>query len=97
MKTDPANATRWKHKFGFHNRGVQWDTPMSKWAGEGKDWIQLMAQGPGCKDEVTFQMLTMMRQPAEKDTQKGEGEGFLKEKARKLDLLVLDAPAEDKH
>ena len=38
---DPANVTRWKHKFGFHNRGVQWDTPMSKWAGEGKDLIQL--------------------------------------------------------
>ena len=21
---------------------VQWDTPMARWAGEGKDWIQLM-------------------------------------------------------
>ena len=28
------------------------DTPMSKWAGEGKDWIQLMAQGPARKDDV---------------------------------------------
>ena len=37
MKKDPANVTRWKHRFGFHNRGVQWDTPMSMWAGEGKD------------------------------------------------------------
>ena len=27
MKTDPANVTRWKHKFGFHNRGVWWDLP----------------------------------------------------------------------
>ena len=33
MKKDPANVTRCKHKFGFHNRGVQWDAPMSKWAG----------------------------------------------------------------
>ena len=24
MKKDPANVTRRKHKFGFHNRGVQW-------------------------------------------------------------------------
>ena len=39
---------------------------MSEWAGEVIDWIQLMAQGPPRKDEVTFQMLTMMRQPAEK-------------------------------
>ena len=26
-KKDPANVTRWKHEFGFHNRGVQWETP----------------------------------------------------------------------
>ena len=32
MKKDPANLTRWKHKFGFHNSGVQ--------------WLQLMTQGP---------------------------------------------------
>ena len=31
-------------KVGFHNRGVQWDTPMAKWAGEGNDWKKLMAQ-----------------------------------------------------
>ena len=39
-----ANVTRWKHKFGFHNRGVQWDTPMSRWSGEEKDWMQLPAR-----------------------------------------------------
>ena len=44
MKNDPG-VTRWKHKFGFHNRGGQWDTTVSKWAGEWKDWIQLVAQG----------------------------------------------------
>ena len=32
----------WKHKVGFQNRGVQWDTPMARWAGEGKDWTELM-------------------------------------------------------
>ena len=30
MATDPIDITRWKHKFGFHNRRVQWDTPTSK-------------------------------------------------------------------
>ena len=25
---------------GFHDRGVAWDTPMAKRAGEGKDWVQ---------------------------------------------------------
>ena len=29
MATDPTNITRWKYKFGFHNRGIQWNTPMS--------------------------------------------------------------------
>ena len=29
MTKDPGNVTQWKHKFGFHNRGLQWDTPMS--------------------------------------------------------------------
>ena len=29
-----------------------WDTPMSKWAGEGKDWKQLMAQGPLPEEDV---------------------------------------------
>ena len=32
------------YKVGFHNRGVQWDTPMARWAGEGNGWIKLMAQ-----------------------------------------------------
>ena len=71
-RVDSGNETRWKHKFGFHNRGVQWDTPMSKWAGEGKDWIQLMAQGPPCKEDVAISLLKMMREPTEKKTEKGK-------------------------
>ena len=62
MKKDPANVTRWKHKFGFHNRGVQWDTPMPRWAGEGKDWIQLMSESPLRKDDVTVSSLKIVRQ-----------------------------------
>ena len=49
MTTDPTNVTRWKHKFGYHNIGVQWDTPMSKWAGEGETghslWLKTAPQG----------------------------------------------------
>ena len=44
MAWDPNNVQRWKHKVGFHNRGVQCDTPMARWAGERKDWIELMTK-----------------------------------------------------
>ena len=94
MATDPTNATRWKHKFGFQNRGIQWDTPVSKWAGEGKDWIQLMAQGPPCKEDVTHCLLASMRQAVEKRTKTGGSE--LTKKPRELAPLVLEIPVEDK-
>ena len=80
------NVTRKKHKVGFHNRGVQWDTPMSRWAGEGKDWIQPMAQGPPRKEDVTISLLKMIRQPTEKKPQKGKG--ALKKKPRDVAPLV---------
>ena len=35
MAWDPNNVHSWKHEVGFHNRGVQWDTPVARWAGEG--------------------------------------------------------------
>ena len=73
VATDPKNVQRWKHKFGFHNRGVQWDTPMSRRAGEVKDWIQLVAQGPHRKEDVTFSSLATMRQATEKRTERGGG------------------------
>ena len=28
MAWDPTDVIRWKHKVGFHNRGIQWDTPI---------------------------------------------------------------------
>ena len=55
MAWDPYNVQRWKHKFGFHNRGVQWDTPMARWAGEGNDWSKLMAQKKTRKENVFLQ------------------------------------------
>ena len=30
MTCDPYNVQRWKQNVGFHNRGVQWDTPMAR-------------------------------------------------------------------
>ena len=91
---DSAIVNRCNHKFGFHNRGVQWDTPMSRWAGEGKDWIQLVAQGPPRKEDVMISLLKMMRQPTEKKPQKGGG--VPKKKPKDLGPLVLELPSEDK-
>ena len=44
MRADPINVSRWKHKWCFHNVGVVSDTPMARWAGEGKDSAQEMFQ-----------------------------------------------------
>ena len=54
MEKDPANVTRWKHEFGFHNRGVV-DIPKSKRAGEGKDGLQFMARGRHFEEDAAKQ------------------------------------------
>ena len=84
-----ADATRWKHQFGFHDRGVQWDIPMSTWAGEVEDWKQLMAQGPRRKGDVTICFLEAA------DGEKRLRSGAQK-KTRHLEPLVLQRSAEDK-
>ena len=38
MKEDPENRTRWKHKWGWHNRGNVWHMMATCWAGK-KDWM----------------------------------------------------------
>ena len=38
MKNDPYNHTRWKHMWGWHNRGCVWDEVATEWAGN-EDWI----------------------------------------------------------
>ena len=59
---------------------VQWNTPMSMWAGEGTDWIKLLAQGPPRKEDVTFSLLACRRDTRlkKKKTEKGGGspEGY---------------------
>ena len=86
MTWDPYNVQRWKHKVGFHNRGIQWDTPMARWAGEVKDWIQLMTQTQPRKDDVIRNLLESMKQPVDR---KKESKGSVPTK-KPRDLLPLD-------
>ena len=39
MERDPENHTRWKHKWGWHNRGNVWDKIATDWAGR-EDWTR---------------------------------------------------------
>ena len=39
---------------------------MARWAGEGKDWIQLMAQTQPRKEDVIRNLLESMKQPVDK-------------------------------
>ena len=66
MEWDTYNVQRWKHRVGFHNRGVQWDTPTARWAGGGKDWIELMTQTQPRKEDVIRNLLESMKQPVDK-------------------------------
>ena len=63
MAWDPTNVTRCKHKVGLHNRDIQWDTPMARWAGEGHGWIKIMAQRQPRKEDVLF---TVYSSPGDK-------------------------------
>ena len=31
VRVDPMNVSRWKHTWGFHDRGVVWDAPTAQW------------------------------------------------------------------
>ena len=87
---DPYNVQRWKHEFGLRNRGVQWDTPRARWAGEGNAWIRLMAQKKPHKEDVVRSLLESMKQTVEK---KAEPNGTRPvKKPRGLPPLVLDIP-----
>ena len=83
----PATFNGGSTKVGFHNRGVQWDTPMAKWAGEVKDWIQLMTQTQPRREDI----IRSMKQPVDK---KKESEGSVPtKKPRDLPPLDLGIPA----
>ena len=52
MWVERLNVTRWRHKWGFHTRGVMWDTPLAKWAGNGDDRFQKINNAPPAKKRV---------------------------------------------
>ena len=94
MAWDPYNVQRWKHKVGFHNRVVLCSTLLARWAGEGKDWMQLMTQTHPRKEDDIRNQLEPMKQPVEK---KEESKGSVPtEKPRDLPPLDLGTlvPAE---
>ena len=35
---NPMNFTRWKHLWDHHNRGIVWDTAVTRWAGK-EEWV----------------------------------------------------------
>ena len=65
-------------------------TPMETWAGEGNDWIKLMAQRQPRKEDVSRSLLESMKQAVEK---KAESHGTRPtKKPRHLLLLELEIP-----
>ena len=86
LRMSQSGKTSW----GFHNRGVVWDNPVSKWAGEGKDLAQDMTMHPPKKNEVNIALLKMTRQPT-KHLLKTDT-GIPSKKRRELDPNVLESP-----
>ena len=72
VNNDPANVTRWKHKFGFHNRGVQWDS-RAKMGGRRGGSDTVYDTKPAPQEDVMISLLKMMRLPTKKKKQKGGG------------------------
>ena len=78
-------------RWGFHNRRVVWDTPITIWADEGKGLIREKTTCSSKKDEVIVTLLKMTRQHSnhllKKVTGKNQGNWILwfwtlEEKAR---------------
>ena len=90
MKWDPLNITCWKHKWGFHNRGVTWDAPMARWAGSEEDWILKWKMNPPKKTEAVPALVRAIHlSPLQ--IKKTEG-GIPLRKERELDPLVMEPP-----
>ena len=88
MRVDSLNVSRWKHK--CHNRGVVWNTPWTKWAGEGNDWVQEMTVHPPKKDDVIVAFLKMTRQSTKQFLKKTTSRPI--NKPREMDPVVVEAP-----
>ena len=92
---DPTNVTRWKHKVAFHNRGIQRDTPMARWASEGYDWVKLMAQRKAPQGRCNSQFTRVHETNCgEEDQVHGTRPA---KKPRELPPLELEIPEEGKN
>ena len=66
MKEDPVNRTRWKHKYGWHNRRNMWDKMATCWAGE-EDWTIARKKQNSQEEKYKFitYILNKMKLPIE--------------------------------
>ena len=53
MNNDPKNHTRWKHMWGWHNRGCVWDKVAAEWAGK-EDLTSKSARCQASEDKKRF-------------------------------------------
>ena len=63
MKVDTQTLQEGSTNWGFHSRGVLWDTLVTRWAGEENDRVQWMARHPLRKDDVIVALMNMLRHP----------------------------------
>ena len=90
MIWDTLNFTCWKHKLGFHNKGVTSYTPMARWAGSGEDWIQKWRVHPPKKTEAVPALVRAIHlSPLQIKMTDG---GIPLGKERELDPLLLVPP-----
>ena len=82
MKENPENRTRWRHKWGWHNRGNVWDMMATRWAGE-KDWMIKRKEhtSPNAKHKfITYILNKMKLSTAHMKIEKKDGDKKLKKK-----------------
>ena len=87
----PYDCLKMETHAGLSHGGVVWDTPMAKWAGEGKEWVQEIMKNPP-KKNVNVALLGNDKTAC--DMKKTRG--VTSNEPRKLDPMVLDTSREGK-
>ena len=104
IATDGTNVTRWKHKFGFHNRGVQRDTPMVKFGGRREKldtaygtWTTPHGRrdGPSTRDDETCREKKNSTRRCDDEEAKRPGTTGTRE-ARRRHKLILEIRGDSK-
>ena len=93
MRVDPANVTKLKHKFGVSQQ-MMWDTPMTRWAGEGNDKKQKIVRHPPLKEDVIAALMKLPRQSTAHPEKKLGG--IPNKEPRGLAPMVLEPPVNGK-